>query len=213
MAGQDNIRVGVIGLGAWGKNLLREFYHGPASVVPIASDTDKAARDRARDQYDGLELTANPDDVLNADVDAVVVATPPETHYALASTAIKNGKDVFVEKPLVLDVDEGRRLTAEAEEAGRILMVGHIMMYHPAVDWLKAHVEEDGLGPVYYLYATRTNLGRVREIENAMWSFAPHDISMMSYILGTQPVRVAAVGQSYLRSGIEDVAFLALWYS
>ncbi|GAB4320173.1 MAG: Gfo/Idh/MocA family oxidoreductase [Candidatus Zixiibacteriota bacterium] len=213
MSRQDDVRVGVIGLGAWGKNLLREFYYGPNSVVPIASDTDAAARSRAGDQYDGLEVTADPNDVLNADVDAVIVATPPDTHFALASKAIRNGKDVFVEKPLVLDVEEGKRLTVEARSAGRILMVGHIMMYHPAVDWLKKHVEDDGLGPVYYLYATRTNLGRVREIENAMWSFAPHDISMMSYILGAQPQRVAAVGQSYLRAGIEDVAFLTLWYS
>jgi predicted dehydrogenase len=213
MSPSEQIRVGVIGLGAWGKNLLREFYNCPGCVVPIAADPDAGARDRARAQYPDLALVDNPADVLTADCNAVVVATPPDTHYELASTAIRNGKDVFVEKPLVLDVAEGQRLTAEANAAGRILMVGHIMMYHPAVDWLKAHVADDGLGPVYYLYATRTNLGRVREIENAMWSFAPHDISMMSYILGEHPIRVAAVGQSYLRPGIEDVVFVTLYYT
>ena len=203
----------MIGLGAWGKNLLREFSRGHNSVVPIAADIDPGTRARIQSQYRGLEVTADVERVLNANVDAIVVATPPDSHYALASAAIARGKDVFVEKPLVLDVSEGEQLVAEAEAAGRILMVGHIMEYHPAVEWLKRYLTEGGLGRVYYLYATRTNLGKVRDIENAMWSFAPHDISMMSYLLGENPRRVAAVGQSYLRPGIQDVVFLTLWYN
>jgi predicted dehydrogenase len=207
------IRVGVIGLGAWGKNLLREFSRGQNSIVPIAADTDPDIRARIQSQYRGLQVVADVERVLSADVDAIVVSTPPESHYKLASAAIAQGKDVFVEKPLVLDVAEGERLVAEADTAKRILMVGHIMEYHPAVEWLKRYLTEGGLGGVYYLYAARTNLGKVREIENAMWSFAPHDISMMSYLLGENPHRVAAVGQSYLRPGIQDVVFLTLWYA
>lgn len=212
MASPDPVRVGVIGLGAWGKNLLRQFYRGPDSVVPIACDMDPAARERAQAQYPDVHFTGKPEDVLSADVQGVVIATPPESHFKLATAAIEAGKDVFVEKPLVLDIGESHRLVQQADAAKRIVMVGHIMMFHPAVDWLKDYVARDGLGPVYYLYATRTNLGRVREIENAMWSFAPHDISMMSYVLGERPRRVAAVGQSYLRAGIQDVVFVTLWY-
>ncbi len=207
------IRVGVIGLGAWGKNLLREFSSGQNSIVPIAADADADTRARIQSQYRGLQVVAEVERVLTADVDAVVVATPPDSHYEIASAAIAQGKDVFVEKPLVLDVDQGERLVAQARDAKRILMVGHIMEYHPAVEWLKNYLNGGGLGRVYYLYAARTNLGKVREIENAMWSFAPHDISMMSYLLGEMPHRVAAVGQSYLRPGIEDVVFMSLWYS
>lgn len=206
------IRVGVIGLGAWGKNLLREFSRGHNSIVPIAADADPGTCARIQAQYPGMQVVADVERVLSAGVDAIVVATPPDTHYELASAAIARGKDVFVEKPLVLDVSEGERLVAEAERAQRILMVGHIMEYHPAVEWLKRYLTEGGLGHIYYLYATRTNLGKVRAIENAMWSFAPHDISMMSYLLGENPHRVAAVGQSYLRPGIQDVVFLTLWY-
>jgi len=206
------IRVGVIGLGAWGKNLLREFSRGIHSVVPIACDALEDARAKARAQCPGLQVTADVDQVLNATVDAIVVATPPVSHFELASAALARGKDVFVEKPLVLDVAEGEQLVTQAERAGRILMVGHIMEYHPAVEWLKKHIEEGRLGKIYYLYATRVNLGKLRDIENAMWSFAPHDISMISYLLGEFPCRVAAVGQSYLRPGIEDVVFLTMWY-
>jgi predicted dehydrogenase len=212
MTNDEPIRVGVIGLGAWGKNLLREFSLGTISVVPIAADADPETRKRIRSQYGDLEVTGEVERILGADLDAIVVATPPDTHYELASAAIASGKDVFVEKPLVLDVATGEKLVAEAEAAGRVLMVGHIMEYHPAVGWLKRCLEDGMLGRIYYLYAARTNLGKVRDIENAMWSFAPHDISMMSYLLGETPRRVAAVGQSYLRPGIEDVAFITLWY-
>jgi predicted dehydrogenase len=207
------IRVGVIGLGAWGKNLLREFARGVHSVVPIACDAEENARDKSRAQYPGLQVSGDAEQVLDSDVDAVVIATPPVSHFELASAAIARGKDVFVEKPLVLDVAQGEQLVAQAERAGRILMVGHIMEYHPAIEWLKTHIGEGGLGKIYYLYATRVNLGKLRDIENAMWSFAPHDISMMSYLLGEFPRRVAAVGQSYLRPGIEDVVFLTMWYN
>ncbi|MBI5867703.1 MAG: Gfo/Idh/MocA family oxidoreductase [candidate division Zixibacteria bacterium] len=207
------VRVGVIGLGAWGKNLLREFSRGIHSVVPIACDALPDARAKAAAQYPGLKVTDDVKQVLSSDVEAIVVSTPPASHFELASAALDHGKDVFVEKPLVLDLEQGGQLVEKARRNGRILMVGHIMEYHPAVEWLKKYIEDGGLGKVYYLYATRVNLGKLRDIENAMWSFAPHDISMISYLLGELPHRVAAVGQSYLRPGIEDVVFLTMWYN
>jgi len=207
------MRVGVIGLGAWGKNLLREFDRTAGSTVAIACDADASARERAQSQYPDLTVTGRVDDVFRSDVDAVVVATPPVAHYELASAAIAAGKDVFVEKPLVLDVASGERLAAQAEAAGRILMVGHIMEYHPAVDWLKRYIAEGGLGSIHYLYSTRVNLGQLRDNENAMWSLAPHDISMISYLLDDYPRRATAVGHAYLRPGIEDVVFMTLEFS
>lgn len=206
------VRVGVVGLGAWGKNLLRAFYLDPYAEVCIACDMDSNSRERILAQYGEFEVTADVERVLTADIEALVIATPPVSHYDLAAAALEAGKDVFVEKPLVLSVADGERLARQAAAVGRILMVGHIMEYHPAVEWLQEYLHKDGLGRVYYLYATRTNLGKVRDIENAMWSFAPHDISMMSFLLGEHPRRVAAVGQSYLRPGIEDVVFVTLWY-
>ncbi|HUU45284.1 MAG TPA: Gfo/Idh/MocA family oxidoreductase, partial [Acidobacteriota bacterium] len=201
------VRVGVIGLGNWGKNLLREFVNSAGSTVQIACDADNAAQENARAQYPDLNLTARAEDVIAADVDAVVIATPPASHFELAAAAIAAGKDVFVEKPLVLDVEEGERLVAQADAAGRILMVGHIMEYHPAVEWLKQYIAEGGLGKIYYAYSRRVNLGQLRDIENAMWSLAPHDISMIAYLLDDRPRRATAVGHSYLRAGIEDVVF------
>lgn len=210
MSSRTPIRVGMIGLGNWGKNLLREFARGTDSIVPIACDADTAARARAAGQYGDLRVTEDADQVIGSDVDAVVIATPPATHYELASAAIAAGKDVFVEKPMVLDIAEGERLVAQAAAAGRILMVGHIMVYHPAVQWLKQTIAEGGFGDIYYLYSRRVNLGQLRDTENAMWSFAPHDISMISYLLNDQPHRATAVGHSYVRAGIEDVVFMTL---
>jgi len=207
------IKIGCIGLGAWGKNLLREFARTPSAIVTIACDPSEAARERARANHPDIRLTANVDDVLASDVDAVVIATPPISHYDVASKAIASGKDVFVEKPLVLDVADGERLVTQADSAKRILMVGHIMEYNPAIDWLKRYIAEGGLGNIHYVYATRVNLGQVRDNENAMWSLAPHDVSMISYLLDDVPSRVTAVGNSYVRKGIEDVVFMTLEFS
>lgn len=207
------IKIGCIGLGAWGKNLLREFARTPGATVTIACDSSEPARERARSNHPDIRLTGEIEDVLSSDVDGVVVATPPVSHFDVASRALAAGKDVFVEKPLVLDVAEGEKLVAQADAGKRVLMVGHIMEYNPAVDWLKKYIAEGGLGSVYYAYATRVNLGQVRDNENAMWSLAPHDISMISYLLDDYPIRATAVGNSYVRKGIEDVVFLALEYS
>ena len=147
-------------------------------------------------------------------VSAIVVATHAPSHFEVADAALRAGRDVFVEKPLCLSGDEAATLCRLAEEGGRILMVGHLLLYHPAVERLKVLIEEGELGDVLYIYAQRVNLGVVRREENAWWSLAPHDISVANYLLGSCPEAVSATGSCYLQSerGIEDVVFATLHY-
>jgi predicted dehydrogenase len=209
----EEITLAQIGLGAWGKNLLRNFVAQPGAKMVLACDSDTQALEAARRRYPALETCTDPQAVFaRTDVQAVVIATPPATHYELAQAAIHAGQDVYVEKPLVLTRADGQRLVDAAEAAGRILMVGHIMVHHPAALKLREYVTSGDLGQIYYVYATRVNLGKVRDIENAMWSFAPHDISLIIFLLGKRPTRVSAVGQAYLQKGIADVAFVTMHF-
>ena len=203
----------IAGVGDWGRNLLRNFYNLSTDGLVLACDKDEKRLAYVRANYPGVETTSRFDDVLRrVDVEAVILATPPASHFEMAMGAIKAGKDVFVEKPLVLAVADGEQLVAAAEKAGRVVMVGHIMVYHPATIYLKKQIDDGVLGKVYYLYASRVNLGKVRDIENALWSFAPHDISIILYLLGKDPVRVTSTGSAYLQPGIEDVVFTTLHF-
>jgi predicted dehydrogenase len=207
------VNIGQIGLGAWGRNLLRTFYNLPGASLKKGCDTDPGSLSRISALYPGVKWTEDIGDVMDdPSIDAVIVTTPPATHFELASRAIEAGKDVFVEKPLVLDLDRGRRLVNLAASRKRILMVGHIMEYHPASLKLREYIESDKLGRIYYLYSTRINLGKVRDIENSLWSFAPHDVSLIMYLLDSSPVRVSASGASYLQKEIEDVSFMTLHF-
>jgi predicted dehydrogenase len=213
MAVVEQLNLAQIGLGAWGKNLLRNFSSLPGARMVMVSDTSEAALRQAKSQYPTLETCTDPEQVFRrTDIHAVVIATPPASHYELAAAAVRSGKDVFVEKPLVLSSSDGAKLVQLAEAKQRILMVGHIMVHHPASLKLKSYIESGELGRIYYVYATRVNLGKVRDMENAMWSFAPHDISLIVFLLGKRPNRVNAVGEAYLQKGIEDVAFVTLWF-
>jgi len=206
------VKVGQIGVGYWGKNLLRNFVSLQNCEVEIACDLSPEALDRVRRDYPGVRVTSEVRDVMNSDIDAVVIAASAAAHYPLAKAALEAGKDVFVEKPMALDLREGEELVELAEGAGRVLMVGHLMEYHPAVVQLKGYIDGGELGDIYYIYSTRVNLGRIRRDENALWSFAPHDISMITFLLGDEPREVTAVGRSYITEGIEDVAFLSLLF-
>ena len=207
------IRIGQAGAGAWGKNLLRHFAGSGVAELVACCDSVPQVLKRTQEAYPDAEVTADFSRLLRPDIDAVVIATPPAVHFEQCRAALEAGKDVFVEKPLVLDSAQGEQLRKLTRQNGRILMVGHIMMYHPAVLWLREHIANRELGEIYYLYATRVNLGRVRDIENAMWSFAPHDISMIRFLLNEDPVRVSATGKSYLQPGIEDVVFMTLHFA
>jgi len=207
------IEIGQIGLGAWGKNLLRNFSSINECHVRMACDADDATCAIASAMFRGVVLTTRYEEVLKDDkIEAVVIATPPAQHFKMAIEAIESGKDVFVEKPLVLNLDDGRKLVKAALDNNRILMVGHIMEYHPASLQIKKYVEDGVLGEIYYLYSTRINLGKVRDIENSLWSFAPHDISLIIFLLNKYPFQVTATGSAYIRNSIEDVCFLTMHF-
>lgn len=211
MSNSAQIRVAVAGAGYWGINLVRTFAQQPLARVTWVCDLQRDARLRARAVAPDARLATSFDQILDAgDVDAVVIATPAVTHAALALRAMAAGKHVFVEKPMALTVQDALAVKSAARASGRTLMVGHLMLYHPAVEHLGQLVRSGELGEIRYLYSTRVNLGRARQDENALWSFAPHDLSMIDALLDVWPNRAVATGQSYLRPGVEDVVFLTL---
>jgi UDP-2-acetamido-3-amino-2,3-dideoxy-glucuronate N-acetyltransferase len=200
--GQRN--VALFGCGAWGKNLARNL--AELGALKVVCDADRAALEKVRALYPGVTVT---DDVAatlaDPDVQGCVVATPVASHAEIATRALRAGKDVFVEKPMALTVRDGEALVALAEATGRLLMVGHLLEYHPAVTQLKALVASGELGRIQYCYSNRLNLGRIRTEENALWSFAPHDIHVLLSILGELPAEVACQGGSYLSQRVADV--------
>lgn len=208
------IEVAVVGVGGWGKNLARNYYQLPEANLRYICDLDDAKLENMGRQYPGAQTTKSFADVLkDPELDAVIIATTGPTHYALAKDALLAGKDVYVEKPFVLEVGEAIELTEMADKDGRILMVGHLLEYHPVVTRLKGMIETGELGDIYYIYSQRLNLGTVREDENALWNFAPHDISSILYLLGKEPVDVSARGQDYLQRNVEDVVFLTMSFA
>ena len=207
----DEVRVAVIGVGDWGKNLVRNFAELPGSRLLVCCDSDESKLRGVRTRYAYIETICEPEEVFgNPDIDAVVIATTASTHFQFASRALESGKSVFVEKPLCTTVRDAEKLCQMAEESGLTLMVGHLLLYHPAVTKLKKIVDSGELGKLLYIYSQRVNLGKVRADENALSSLGAHDISVMLYLFGEAPVGVTATGTCYLRKGIEDVVFVAL---
>jgi len=203
--------VAVVGVGGWGKNLVRNYSQTPDCSLKYICDVDEQQLARLAPQLPGTVTTTRFEDLLeDPEVQGVVIATPAPTHYGLCKAALEAGKDVYVEKPFALYSVEARELLQLSEERGRILMVGHLLLYHPIVNRIKQMIDANELGDIYYIYNQRVNLGVVRGDENALWSFAPHDISVILYLLGAEPTDVTARGQSYLQPGIEDVVFLSL---
>lgn len=206
------VQVAVIGCGHWGKNLVRNFYE--LGALARVCDADSGTLYAVAERYPQIAVTTNYTETLeDPSIHAVAIATPAATHYELARQAILAGKDVFVEKPLALNLDEGRELVALAEKHQRILMVGHLLRYHPAVNKLKELIDQGALGKIYYIYSHRLNLGRIRTEENILWSFAPHDISVMLYLLDETPSRVEVHGGSYLNPNIPDVTVTNLSFA
>lgn len=208
------IIVGQVGLGYWGPNLLRTFEALPGVKVKAVCDLDEGPLARVAKQYPALVRTQDFQTLLaDPQIGAIVVTSSSSTHYQLSLAALEAGKHVLVEKPIALRVEEAETLVRLAEARGLVLMVGHLLLYHPAVTQLKALVDRGELGEVYYVYTERRNLGKVRRDENAMWSLGPHDISVALYLLGELPVSVAAQGQAYLQRGIEDTVFFTLRFA
>lgn len=208
------INLGIIGVGGWGKNLLRNFQEQPGARVLIAADKVEERRSVAGEKYPEMILTDNYNDILShPDIRAVVVATPGAGHFAVARDCLLAGKDVFVEKPMALTAADCLELCRLAEERDLILMVGHLLLYHPAVRKLKEEIEAGTIGDLYYLYSQRLNLGKIRRSENALWTFAPHDISVALYLLGRPPVAVSARGGAYIQADVADVAFITVSFA
>jgi predicted dehydrogenase len=206
--------VAVIGAGHWGKNLVRNFEALPQADLKMVCDTDESVRGTMAELYPGAEVVGDVQAVLDNDaIEAVVVAVDAPLHYEIARPFLQAGRHVYVEKPLTLSSDEAQELTDLAAEKGVKLMVGHLLEYHPAVNYMKTAVSEGQAGDPLYLYFQRVNLGIVRKTENAWWSLAPHDISVACYLFDAQPVTVSASGQAYLQEGIEDVVFANLKFA
>ena len=207
-------RVAVIGAGYWGINHVRTFGALAGAELTWVCDPSAAALQRAREIAPGAAVTETIEDVLHAgDVDAVVLATPATSHAELSERVLATGRHLLVEKPLALSVDDAARVQAAATRAGVVAMVGHLMVFHPALEQLRAYLRSGELGDVYYLTSVRANLGRLRSDENALWSFGPHDLSMIDVLLDEAPVTVAARGLSCLQPGIEDVVFVTLRFA
>jgi predicted dehydrogenase len=205
--------IGIVGCGYWGPNLIRSFDRLPEARLVALCDADAGRLERLCSQYPSARGYTDFEAFLaHPGLDAVALATSAPTHFRLAQRSLEAGKPTFVEKPLTLSSDDARQLVALAERRALPLMVGHLLEYHPAVEYLKELAEGGGLGDLHYLYSQRLNLGQVRREENALWSLAPHDIAVANFLLGAAPVSVAAVGQAYLTEGVADVAFLTLFY-
>src|SRR5690606_39407834 len=202
-----------VGLGAWGKNLLRNLVALPGAEVVWACDVKEAALGEVGQRYPGLATTARFEDVIEDErVEAVVIATETPQHFPLAEAALRAGKHVFVEKPLAQTADQAERLVALAAERGLRLMVGHLLRYHPAFRYVEDLVREGGLGDGLYLYRHRVNLGIVRARESAFESLAPHDLATSLAFVEAPPVALAAQGQAYLQPGVEDVVFATVFF-
>jgi UDP-2-acetamido-3-amino-2,3-dideoxy-glucuronate N-acetyltransferase len=204
-------RIAVFGCGYWGKNLVRNLNHlGSLSLV---CDPSEEGRRSARKLVPDVEVTADFEWAMDReDIDAIVIATPAETHHRLAMRAMEAGNDVFVEKPLALNYRQGLEMEAQSEATGRLLMVGHLLEYHPAVLKLRELLQEGVLGQVNYIYSNRLNFGKVRTEENALWSFAPHDVAVILRLVGEMPVEVTCMGGSYITPELADVTMSCLHF-
>ena len=205
------MRIGVVGLGYWGPNLARNFAAIAECEVTWLCDASPDARARLERSFPTARFTGELDDLLaDEQLDAVVLATPVPTHAELAVAAAEAGKHCFVEKPLATTAADAERAVAAAERAGTILMVGHLLEYHPAVARLKELIDSDELGGLYYIYGNRLNLGKLRADENALWSLGAHDVSVALHLIDEEPRECFAQGASYVREGVQDVVFCYL---
>ena len=207
------LRVAVAGAGYWGINHVRVFAQAAGARLVAVADPDPAARARAAKLAPAARGCARFDDLLRPEVDAVVIATPAPSHAELSLRALAAGKHVLVEKPLALRVGDAARVIEEAASRGLVLLVGHLMLYHPVFARVGELLRSGALGELYYLYTRRVNLGRLRREENALWSFGPHDLAMIDALVGELPESVSARGESYLQPGVADVVFANLRFA
>jgi predicted dehydrogenase len=208
-----DLRFGVIGWGYWGPKIARNLYALPRATVTMVADMDAHRIASLEVNQQGTRTTTQVADVFRSDVDGVVIATPVRTHYQLAKEALLHGKHVLVEKPLTASVAEAEELVILAKEQRRILMVGHTFEYSPAVNELRKLVQSGDLGRIYSIEAERVNLGLFRSDINVIWDLAPHDVSILLYLLGKKPEQIKVQAHAHLQRGIHDIAHLDLTFA
>ena len=207
----SDIKVAVVGCGQWGTNQVRTYSNLPGASLAWLVDANPKNLQRAKNFSETAKTCGDLKEALeDKDLNAVVIATNSESHHVLAKMSLEAGKHVMVEKPLALNVRDAEELVKIAKDKDLILMTGHLLLYHPAVRYLKELVKSGELGQILYLYSTRVNLGAIRKNENALWSLAPHDISVMLYLMDQNPDKALANGKCFLQKGIEDVVFFSL---
>jgi predicted dehydrogenase len=208
------VRIGVVGFGYWGPNLVRNLDKLVDAQIVVACDLSQVNLDKLAALYPYVETTTDLDELLSEKyaLDAVVVATSAPSHFAIARRVIEAGKHCYVEKPLTLKSADSEALVRLADEKGVVLFVGHLMEYHSAINWIKEYIASGDLGDVLYVYMQRLNLGKVRTEENAFWSLAPHDVSIVLYVLGEAPDSVSANGAAYVTPGVQDTVFANLHF-
>ena len=206
----DKLRVGVIGYGYWGPNLARNFYELPSANLVAVADLREERRKQALSKFPQLVATENYREFFGLGLDAVVISTPPATHYQIARECLEHNLHVLVEKPMTLKSLDAEDLIQLADSKGRTLMVGHTFEYNSGVIQMKKLMDSGELGKIYYLDAARLNLGLYQRDSNVLWDLAPHDISIFLYLLGQNPISVSAQGMSSISKGIYDVAYINL---
>ncbi len=214
MTDTGTLGLAVVGAGYWGKNIVRNFGRVTGAELLAVADLSEANRTRAQSIAPGARMCTDVADALtDPRIGAVAVCTDAASHHEVALAALSQDKHVFVEKPLTLNPEHSEELVEVARARGLVLMVGHLMIHHPAVRWIKGQLDAGELGEAYYLHLQRVNLGVVRKDESAWWSLAPHDISMVLYLFGDTPTHISARGAAYLRPGNEDVVFANLMFA
>ena len=208
------LKIGQIGVGYWGPNLLRNLVACRKCRVPFVTDISSERREYVRGLYPGIRVTDDVNELIgDNDVDAVVVATPVVTHFDIAVRALKAGKHILVEKPLATSMKEVEQIGELARERNRVVMAGHTFLFNPAVRYVKKLIDSGEIGDIRYIYSQRLNLGRIRSDVDALWNFAPHDVSIIQYWLGDpEPISVVRRGADYIQEKIDDVVFLNIIY-
>jgi predicted dehydrogenase len=207
------VNLGIIGCGHWGINLIRNFLQTDKCTLRTVCESSSERRDYVKELYEDVNIISDHRDLLEDNkIDAVVISTPPSSHYDIAKSFLLAGKHTFVEKPLSLNYANACELVELADSKKRVLMAGHTVIYNDAIKMVKDIINSGEIGEIYYIYASRLNLGKVKSDINVMWNLAPHDVSVILYLLERKPISVSAKGLSYIQNNIDDVVYLNITF-
>ena len=202
--------IAVIGAGNWGKNFVRNFHE--IGALKAVSEVAIDIRQKLEKEFTDVHIVRDYEEILNSEIPAVAIATPAPTHFELAKKFLEAGKDVFVEKPMCMKVAEAEELLKISQDKNRILMTGHLLLYQPAIQFIKKYIDDGKLGKIHSLHQERLNLGRARNAENVLWSLGVHDIAVLLYLIDKTPEKVIATGQHVLQDKIEDDTYLHMTF-